>query len=142
MAIAMNMENEAMVSKNNPPMEKRRVVVTGMGVETSLGYDPHTFYENLLQGNSGISHIEDFDCSNFPTAISKYYYYIKTFLVSLWSFFIYYLSFVFKFCSRESRVRSNLSQLKDGLLLNCLGGWTSSCSIFSLLARKLWLMVV
>ncbi|KAL0683449.1 hypothetical protein Bca4012_050297 [Brassica carinata] len=81
MAIAMNMENEAMVSKNNPPMEKRRVVVTGMGVETSLGYDPHTFYENLLQGNSGISHIEDFDCSNFPTRIAGE---IKSFSTEGW----------------------------------------------------------
>ncbi|KAG5410024.1 hypothetical protein BRARA_B02146 [Brassica rapa] len=81
MAIAMNMENEAMVSKNNPPMEKRRVVVTGMGVETSLGHDPHTFYENLLQGNSGISHIEDFDCSDFPTRIAGE---IKSFSTEGW----------------------------------------------------------
>ena len=100
MAIAMNMENEAMVSKNNPPMEKRRVVVTGMGVETSLGHDPHTFYENLLQGNSGISHIEDFDCSDFPTVNKQILlsYYIKTFLVSLWvslfTIFPLFLNFV------------------------------------------------
>lgn len=62
----MEMEKEAMVNKK-PPTEQRRVVVTGMGVETSLGHDPHTFYENLLQGNSGISQIENFDCSEFPT---------------------------------------------------------------------------
>lgn len=66
MAVAMEMEKEAMVNKK-PPMEQRRVVVTGMGVETSLGHDPDTFYENLLQGNSGISQIENFDCSAFPT---------------------------------------------------------------------------
>ncbi|CAN6880042.1 hypothetical protein Bca4012_071006 [Brassica carinata] len=51
-------------------LEPRRVVVTGMGVETPLGHDPHTFYENLLQGKSGISHIESFDCSAFPTRIA------------------------------------------------------------------------
>jgi len=62
----MEMEKEAAVNKK-PPTEQRRVVVTGMGVETSLGHDPHTFYENLLQGNSGISQIENFDCSEFPT---------------------------------------------------------------------------
>lgn len=53
--------------KKKPHVESRRVVVTGMGVETPLGHDPHTFYENLLQGNSGISQIENFDCSEFPT---------------------------------------------------------------------------
>ena len=72
MAVAMGMEKEGTVDKK-PPMEQRRVVVTGMGVETSLGHDPNTFYENLLQGNSGISQIENFDCSEFPTVISKYY---------------------------------------------------------------------
>ena len=72
MAVAMDMEKEAKVD-NKPPTEQRRVVVTGMGVETSLGHDPDTFYENLLQGNSGISQIENFDCSAFPT-VSIYYY--------------------------------------------------------------------
>ncbi|KAL0694882.1 hypothetical protein Bca4012_062062 [Brassica carinata] len=62
-------EKEAMVNKK-PSLEPRRVVVTGMGVETPLGHDPHTFYDNLLQGNSGISHIESFDCSAFPTRIA------------------------------------------------------------------------
>ena len=72
MGVAMGMEKEATVDKK-PPMEQRRVVVTGMGVETSLGHDPNTFYENLLQGNSGISQIENFDCSEFPT-VSKILY--------------------------------------------------------------------
>lgn len=66
------MEKEAMVSKKPP----RRVVVTGMGVETPLGHDPHTFYDNLLQGNSGISPIESFDCSAFPTVSSLSLLYI------------------------------------------------------------------
>lgn len=30
---------------------KRRVVVTGMGVVTSLGHDPNEFYDNLLEVN-------------------------------------------------------------------------------------------
>ena len=77
MAVAMDMEKEAMVD-NKPPTEQRRVVVTGMGVETSLGHDPDTFYENLLQGNSGISQIENFDCSEFPT-VSKYYIRVSPF---------------------------------------------------------------
>ncbi|KAL0801855.1 hypothetical protein Bca101_057031 [Brassica carinata] len=80
MAVAMDMANEAKVDKK-PPTEQRRVVVTGMGVETSLGHDPDTFYENLLQGNSGISQIENFDCSQFPTRIAGE---IKSFSTEGW----------------------------------------------------------
>ena len=54
-------------AKKKPPTKQRRVVVTGMGVETPIGHDPHVFYDNLLEGVSGISEIEAFDCSNFPT---------------------------------------------------------------------------
>ena len=36
-------------SHNKP---KRRVVVTGMGVVTSLGHNPHEFYDNLLEVTS------------------------------------------------------------------------------------------
>lgn len=57
---------EAMPVKK-PPTKQRRVVVTGMGVETPLGHDPDIFYNNLLEGVSGISEIEAFDCSHFPT---------------------------------------------------------------------------
>lgn len=71
----------------------RRVVVTGMGVETPLGHDPHTFYDNLLQGKSGISHIESFDCSAFPTVSSiirraycKFFLSLAVFLLTLYMF--------------------------------------------------------
>ena len=47
--------------------KQRRVVVTGMGVVTPLGHEPDEFYNNLLQGVSGISEIEAFDCSSYPT---------------------------------------------------------------------------
>lgn len=43
--------------------QQRRVVVTGMGVVSPLGHDPDTFYDNLLEGRSGISLIESFDTS-------------------------------------------------------------------------------
>ncbi|XP_042050959.1 3-oxoacyl-[acyl-carrier-protein] synthase II, chloroplastic-like isoform X1 [Salvia splendens] len=56
--------------KTKPPTKQRRVVVTGMGVETPLGHDPDIFYDNLLEGASGISVIEAFDCSQFPTRIA------------------------------------------------------------------------
>ncbi|XP_073310876.1 3-oxoacyl-[acyl-carrier-protein] synthase II, chloroplastic-like isoform X2 [Primulina huaijiensis] len=50
--------------------KKRRVVVTGLGVVSSLGQDVDEFYNNLLEGISGISQIEAFDCSEFPTRIA------------------------------------------------------------------------
>ncbi|XWS18788.1 hypothetical protein CRYUN_Cryun32bG0074900 [Craigia yunnanensis] len=49
--------------------EKRRVVVTGIGLVTALGDDPDIFYNNVLQGISGISKIENFDTSQLPTKI-------------------------------------------------------------------------
>ncbi len=43
-----------------PPhaQRQRRVVVTGMGVVSCLGHEVDEFYNNLLQGRSGISRIE------------------------------------------------------------------------------------
>jgi len=49
---------------------KQRVVVTGMGVMTSLGSDLDTFWGNLLAGKSGVSLIEAFDVSEYPTRIA------------------------------------------------------------------------
>eukprot|EP00252_Welwitschia_mirabilis_P012000 TRINITY_DN2667_c0_g3_i1.p1 TRINITY_DN2667_c0_g3~~TRINITY_DN2667_c0_g3_i1.p1 ORF type:complete len:509 (-),score=102.32 TRINITY_DN2667_c0_g3_i1:123-1649(-) len=59
-----------MPAKERTVIKERRVVVTGMGVVSSLGDDPDVFYDNLLQGRSGISEIESFDCSDFPTRIA------------------------------------------------------------------------
>lgn len=49
---------------------KQRVVVTGMGVMTSLGHDLNEFWGNLLEGKSGVSLIEAFDVSAYPTRIA------------------------------------------------------------------------
>ncbi|KAK9918996.1 hypothetical protein WJX75_008560 [Coccomyxa subellipsoidea] len=46
---------------------ERRVVVTGMGVVSCLGHDPHEFYNNLLEGKSGVSQIESFSCEDYST---------------------------------------------------------------------------
>ncbi|CAI9259857.1 unnamed protein product [Lactuca saligna] len=40
------------------------------GVETSIGHTPDEFYNNLLEGVSGISEIKVFDWSNYPTRIA------------------------------------------------------------------------
>jgi 3-oxoacyl-[acyl-carrier-protein] synthase II len=49
---------------------KQRVVVTGMGVVTSLGTDLERFWGNLMEGKSGVSRIESFDVSEYPTRIA------------------------------------------------------------------------
>ena len=66
MAIAVQPTRE-ITTKKKLPTKQRRVVVTGMGVVTPLGHDPDVFYNNLLEGASGISEIETFDCAQFPT---------------------------------------------------------------------------
>ncbi|KAI3707185.1 hypothetical protein L6452_25481 [Arctium lappa] len=66
-AIQPSMET---VTKKKPPTKQRRVVVTRMGVETPIGNNPNEFYNNLLEGVSGISEnvkLGAFDCSNYPT---------------------------------------------------------------------------
>ncbi|KHF32367.1 3-oxoacyl-[acyl-carrier-protein] synthase 2 [Paenibacillus sp. P1XP2] len=49
---------------------KHRVVITGMGVVTALGHDLDTFWNNLMAGKSGVSRIESFDVSEYPTQIA------------------------------------------------------------------------
>ncbi|MDC3206960.1 beta-ketoacyl-ACP synthase II, partial [Pelagibacteraceae bacterium] len=50
----------------------RRVVVTGMGLLTTLGNDLETSWKNLLECKSGIKKIEHFDVSNLPAKIAGY----------------------------------------------------------------------
>lgn len=46
--------------------QKRRVVVTGLGVISSIGIGVEDFWKNLIAGKSGISEIESFDTSQYP----------------------------------------------------------------------------
>ena len=48
-------------------MEQKRVVITGLGMVTSLGNDVPTNWHNLLQGKSGADLITHFDASKFKT---------------------------------------------------------------------------
>ncbi len=43
----------------------RRVVVTGLGVVTSLGFEVPDFWDRLCAGKSGVGPIGRFDCSDF-----------------------------------------------------------------------------
>ncbi|MBS5910892.1 beta-ketoacyl-ACP synthase II [Paenibacillus macerans] len=49
---------------------RHRVVITGMGAITALGQDLDTFWNNLVQGKSGVSAIDSFDVSEYPTRIA------------------------------------------------------------------------
>jgi 3-oxoacyl-[acyl-carrier-protein] synthase II len=48
----------------------RRVAITGIGVVTPVGMCRDRFWSALVEGRSGISHIEDFDTSNLKTTIA------------------------------------------------------------------------
>ncbi|MBO5817219.1 MAG: beta-ketoacyl-ACP synthase II [Paludibacteraceae bacterium] len=48
-------------------MERKRVVVTGLGMVTSLGNDVATTWERLLAGTSGAAPITHFDTTKFKT---------------------------------------------------------------------------
>ncbi|XP_061352779.1 3-oxoacyl-[acyl-carrier-protein] synthase II, chloroplastic-like [Gastrolobium bilobum] len=79
MAVTMNPSEK--VTRKKKPLIERRVVVTGLGVVTPVGHDPDFFYNNLLSGISGISEIEGFDCTQFPTRIAGE---IKSFSADGW----------------------------------------------------------
>ena len=51
-------------------MEKRRVVITGMGAVTPVGIGTEEFWDALLAGKSGIAPITEFDATDFPVKIA------------------------------------------------------------------------
>jgi 3-oxoacyl-[acyl-carrier-protein] synthase II len=50
-------------------MNRRRVVITGLGCVTALAESPELLFNALCEGKSGISRIESFDVSQFPVKI-------------------------------------------------------------------------
>ena len=50
-------------------MTKRRVVITGVGVVSSLGNGREDYFEGLLSGKIGIDRIGGFDPEGFPCQI-------------------------------------------------------------------------
>lgn len=51
-------------------MNKRRVVITGLGLVTPLGISVGESWQNILAGRSGISTITHFDVDGFPVQIA------------------------------------------------------------------------
>lgn len=51
-------------------MEKRRVVITGLGIVSPLGCNINTVWKSLINGESGIRTIDTFDTSDLPVKIA------------------------------------------------------------------------
>ncbi len=51
-------------------MERRKVVVTGMGVVSPLGCDVLGFWDSLLNGKSGLGPVTCMDASDYPSRIA------------------------------------------------------------------------
>lgn len=51
-------------------MNKRRVVVTGLGAVTPVGNDVETMWENVISGNSGIDFVTKVNKDDYPTKIA------------------------------------------------------------------------
>ena len=45
----------------------RRIVITGMGIISSLGNDVDTVWNNLVNGRSGITSLDTIDVSSIKT---------------------------------------------------------------------------
>ncbi|MEI4801496.1 beta-ketoacyl-ACP synthase II [Bacillus sp. NPDC077411] len=51
-------------------MEKKRVVITGLGAVTPVGTDVETAWENIKNGVSGIGHLTRLDADQFPAKVA------------------------------------------------------------------------
>src|SRR3982751_4433613 len=51
-------------------MQKKRVVITGMGVISPVGCGVEGFWKSLLEGKSGIRTVSHFDASAFDSRIN------------------------------------------------------------------------
>ena len=51
-------------------IELKRVVITGIGVVSSLGIGKEPFLDALLAGRSGVKRIERFDTTDYPVKIA------------------------------------------------------------------------
>ena len=51
-------------------MERKRVVITGTGVISSLGLSFNEFWDNVKSGKNGITLVERFSTENLPTKVA------------------------------------------------------------------------
>ena len=62
-------------------MQRRRVVITGMGAVTPVGHSVAELYDAQIHGRSGVDFIRNFDASHFPT---KFAAEVKNFDLGKW----------------------------------------------------------
>ena len=51
-------------------MDKKRVVITGLGAVTPVGNTVHDYWESLINGKNGISQVTRFDTTGYSTTIA------------------------------------------------------------------------
>lgn len=113
-------------------MEKRRVVVTGVGLVTALGTGTEVTWKGLCDGRSGVANISRFDTTQFPTKIAAE---VKDFDPLKWfdkkelkkmDYFIYYAVAAAEFAMRQSglHIGPELSERAGVFIGSGIGGFT------------------
>ena len=112
-------------------MNRRRVVITGLGVISPSGNDVETFWESLKQGKSSIGPITKFDTSDFDVKIAGE---VKNFDIKKYGFpfmltrqldeFTHYAMAATKMALDDSMINLEMvDRTRMGVFAgNCLGG--------------------
>jgi len=113
-------------------LEKRRVVVTGVGLVTALGTGTEETWKGLCEGRSGVANITRFDTSQFSTRIAAE---VKDFDALKWfdkkdlkkmDHFIYYAVAAADFAMAQStlQIAPELSERVGVFIGSGIGGFT------------------
>ena len=113
-------------------MEKRRVVVTGVGLVTALGTGTEETWKGLCEGRSGIANITRFDTTQFPTRIAAE---VKDFEPLKWfdkkdlkkmDYFIYYAVAAADFAMKQSglAITEDFAERAGVFIGSGIGGFT------------------
>jgi 3-oxoacyl-[acyl-carrier-protein] synthase II len=113
-------------------LEKRRVVVTGVGLVTALGTGTEETWKGLCDGRSGVAPISRFDSTEFSTKIAAE---VKDFDPLRWfdkkdlkkmDFFIYYAVAAADFAMKQSGliIDPELSERVGVFIGSGIGGFT------------------
>jgi 3-oxoacyl-[acyl-carrier-protein] synthase II len=113
-------------------LEKRRVVVTGVGLVTALGTGTEETWKGLCEGRSGIANITRFDTTQFPTRIAAE---VKDFEPLKWfdkkdlkkmDYFIYYAVAAADFAMKQSRldITPDFAERAGVFIGSGIGGFT------------------
>jgi 3-oxoacyl-[acyl-carrier-protein] synthase II len=113
-------------------LEKKRVVVTGVGLVTALGTGTEKTWQGLCEGRSGVAPISRFDTTQFPTKIAAE---VKDFDPLQWfdkkelkkmDFFIYYAVAAADFAMKQSAltIAPEVSERAGVFIGSGIGGFT------------------